>query len=516
MQIICVSRGSYGRGQELAERLAEKMGYECLGREDLIEAATREGIQVGKLEMAMIKPHAFSEKLARERDHYLAFARNYLCERAVDHNLVYHGRTGHMLVPGVSHVLRVRVVWDLEHRVQFIMSELGVDREKALRYVKEVDEDRERWVRHMYGVGVGEALNYDVTVNLQQIGVENAAAVMVQTAQLPDFQMTPSSRQRMEDLLLGSRARLALARDDRTYAAGLKVRADSGLVTVSYLPPDASVAGHIPDVLDTVEGIDELSVTMATSNLLWIQERFEVGSEAFNNVVEIATKWNAAVELLRLAPSGCDERGEPRVAEPATPMGGGPGSEEYNGGIEPDTVEVDHDDGGLRDALDELARLGRSGGGKTVCGTQQRLVETVDRSFPYTLVVIGDLFLSKGHAARIRAMRDLRAYLGDRLRVPIVASDELGSQYLFGPRDAVRVAAFLAVVVVLYLLVFTNQEAILAFLAHTGWYAEAAGGGEVGWAAKILVSVAVFLFIPVVAFSYGRVTSGLLKLIKME
>ena len=69
MQVICISRGTFSGGKELAERLAEKMDYACLSREELIEAAIKEGIQVGKLEMAMIKPRIFSERLALERGH---------------------------------------------------------------------------------------------------------------------------------------------------------------------------------------------------------------------------------------------------------------------------------------------------------------------------------------------------------------------------------------------------------------------------------------------------------------
>ena len=73
MQVICISRGTLGPGKELAELAAKKLDYACLSREELIEAATKEGIQVGKLEMAMVKPRAFSERLAIEREHYLAF-----------------------------------------------------------------------------------------------------------------------------------------------------------------------------------------------------------------------------------------------------------------------------------------------------------------------------------------------------------------------------------------------------------------------------------------------------------
>ena len=122
MQIICVSRGSLSRGREVAELLARKLDYAILSREDLIEAAVKEGIQVGKLETSTMKPRAFTERLARERDHYLAFSTSYLCDRILEGPLVYHGRTGHLLLPGVAHVLRIRVVENVESFIRHINS----------------------------------------------------------------------------------------------------------------------------------------------------------------------------------------------------------------------------------------------------------------------------------------------------------------------------------------------------------------------------------------------------------
>ena len=67
MQVICLSRGTHSGGRELAEQLARKLDYACLSREELNDAATNEGIPVGRLEMAMVRPGIFSERLALER-----------------------------------------------------------------------------------------------------------------------------------------------------------------------------------------------------------------------------------------------------------------------------------------------------------------------------------------------------------------------------------------------------------------------------------------------------------------
>lgn len=519
MQIICISRGTYIGGQDLAKRLAEKLGYGCLSREELIEAATKEGIRVGKLEMAMVKPGIFSERLALERDIYLAFSTAYLCEKAAEGGLVYHGRTGHLLLSGVSHVMRVRVLADQEYRIRAVMQKLGLVREKAYKYIQEVDEDRRRWVHSMYGVSWDDAANYDMVINLAQLSLENAATALTNIAQLPDFQMTPASMRAMDNLRLGAKARIAIANDERTHEASVKVRADNGLVTVTYLPQDSGLADFIPAVCKNLPGLKEIRTTMAMTNLLWIEEEFHPGSEVWDQVLEIATKWNAAVELMRLAPE--DEK---TVEEGQTIVSSGretstPGSREYDGGIEDDVLSEATDNGGFKQTSDELARIGKSGGGRVIYGGQQQLINAIDRTTPYTLVVIGEVFKSKDHSAKLRATRDLSSFLSDRIKAPVVTSDELGSQYLFGKRDIPKTLAFLIVALAIYLLVFTNQEFVLAFLAGAGWYAETVKNtflSKVSWAPRIIVSLAVFILVPIVAYSYGTLTKAIMKLIKME
>ena len=47
MQIVCVSQGSLVRGREFAEVLAEKLGYDLVTRDEILDMAVDEGIAVG-------------------------------------------------------------------------------------------------------------------------------------------------------------------------------------------------------------------------------------------------------------------------------------------------------------------------------------------------------------------------------------------------------------------------------------------------------------------------------------
>jgi len=506
MQIVCISSGKSSKTQMLAERLANKLGYKSHSREEVVEEAIKEGIQVSKLETAIIKPQIFTERLALEREYYRAFTTFYLCKQAMEGGMVYYGRSGHLLFPGIAHVLKVCVVEDEGSKINDVVRQLRMDRTKARRYLEEVEADRKRWARSMYGVSWEDAIYYDIVLNLSHMSPENGAAALATIAQLPDFQMTPSSIRAVEDLMLGANARVLLARDERTFRANVKVRADRGVVTVTYLPQDVGLAEVIPEVLGPLEAGREIQATMATTNILWIQEAYDPASETFHQVVEIATKWNAAVELLQSIP----ENGEPeedlptvqKEAQGIVPLRSS-FNREYIGGIEEEQETV-CDDKGLRVTHEELARLGRSGGGRVVYGDGEQIVKSIDRTVPYSLVVIGNILLSKGHSAQLRMARHLQGYLSDYIKAPIVNAEELKTQYLFSKHDLLRMLGYLGLVVLILILVLTNQKGVLKFLSG------------VEWRSKVLAAAAVFLFIPVFAYLYGNVTKALMKLIRME
>jgi len=504
MQIIAISRGTFTGGKALAERMAGKLDCRCLSREELIEQATREGIPVGKLEEAMLKPHVFSERLALEREHYHAFSTMFLCEQAAGGRIVYHGRTGHLLLPGVSHVLRIRVVADMEYRINATIQQINVDRNKAKRYLEEVEEGIRRWVHSLYGVSWDDSSHYDVIMNLEQMNVDNAASALCAMAQLPDFQMTPASERQMRDLGIAATARVLLARDERTSKCSFKIRADNGVVTVTYLPRYAGIAGHIPQVLENLEGLKDLRHTISTTNILWVQETYDPAAETFRQIIEIANKWNAAVELLRMSPEEEEQQkeGSGLEVEHAQVPGERPA---YNGGIEDDVVEPESkDEGGLQKTLNELSKSGRSGGGRTVGPSSRKLLDSIDRSVTYSLIVVDKVFLSKGESTRKRMVRELQSLLMDNIKAPVVTAEELKTQYLFGAKHLPKLIAFLIITAVLYTLVFTNQEPILHFLSAQSWFG------------KGLAAVVVMVLVPVLAYIYGSMMGMLLKLIKME
>jgi len=258
MAIITISRGTFSGGKALAECLAERLGYECLSREVILDAASGYGIPAEKLTAAMEKPPSFWQQLTGERVDYLQYVRAALCERAMKGNLVYHGHAGHLLLAGVSHVIRVRVIADMEQRIKAAMRDQKLDRSTAIAYIKRVDKERVKWTRFLYGVDWHDPSLYDVVLNLSHISIRGACETIVRMAELDEFQPTRESVKALEDLTIASRVWAALAKDPRTTAADLRVTAKDGVVTVTGTTGSEAVVEAIPLAASQVEGVREV------------------------------------------------------------------------------------------------------------------------------------------------------------------------------------------------------------------------------------------------------------------
>jgi len=211
MSVITISRGSYSHGKEVAEKVADRLGYKCIAREVLLEASEHFNVPEVKLLEAIRDAPSFLERLAHGRLRYIAFIRLALLRQIQEDNVVYHGFAGHLILRDIPHVLKVRILADLEDRVGLVMNRDGVSRGQALKIVKRLDEERRRWSRSLYGIDTGDPGLYDLVVNLRRMTLESAADVICHTAGLKEFQITAESHRMINDLLLAAEVQMAVA-----------------------------------------------------------------------------------------------------------------------------------------------------------------------------------------------------------------------------------------------------------------------------------------------------------------
>lgn len=212
MAIITISRGSSSGGRALAERLADQLRYPRVAEEVLQEAARKLGVSEDAVRGKFETAPGLWERLHDERERYVLAVRAALAELAVDGRLVYHGLAGQFLLRGLKGVLRVRLIAPMEMRVRAVMADdPAMTRNEAEDFIRNVDHERRRRVKAMYGEDVEDPALYDLTVNLRTLSLNGVCAAVVEAASQPRLEITPDVRAELEAFASACRVRLDVA-----------------------------------------------------------------------------------------------------------------------------------------------------------------------------------------------------------------------------------------------------------------------------------------------------------------
>ena len=262
MPIITIYQGASGDGQELAEAVAQTLGYRCVGREVLVEASRRYRIPDAKLNEIVEKGPHWWERLLQDLRPYRIALQAALCELARDGKLVYHGHLGHELLPGVGHVLKVLLTAPIEFRIEQVRSRQSLTDVAARHYVEEVDKVRSRRLMAMFGMDWHDPNRFDLILNMSTMRREGAKRVIIEAAKLDEYQLTPASQQAFNDLALGSRVYATLFASPGGQGSALEVRAEGGHVHIKGrvdpgLEEDelAKLVKHIPGVTNVTTDV---------------------------------------------------------------------------------------------------------------------------------------------------------------------------------------------------------------------------------------------------------------------
>ncbi len=254
MAIITISRGSASGGLFLAEGLAKKLGYHYISREDIIRGAAKFGVAEANLEKALVRPPVFSEDFKHVINCYLTFIQEALCDWAEKDNIVYLGHAGHLLLRGISHVLRIRLIAPTSYRIRTLVEREGMTSQQAATHIENVDAQRRAWTLLLYGVDWLSPSLYDLTINLETMNIDTAVEVAAAAANCQEFKATDESRKALKDLLLESRVKAALASDAVAGSNEIEVHGDSASGMV-FLKGEVHPASVIDEMVRVARGV---------------------------------------------------------------------------------------------------------------------------------------------------------------------------------------------------------------------------------------------------------------------
>jgi len=222
MPIITISRGSYSRGKEVAEKLAQELGYECISREILLEASDKFHIPEIKLVRAIHDAPSILDRFTHGKDIYINYIRRTLLEHIQKDNVVYHGLAGHFLLQQIPHVLKVRIIADLDLRVKEEMKREKISAEEAQHILVKDDAERRKWALYLYGADPWDPRLYDIVIHIKNMTVDDAVENIKHTVLQPRFQRTRRGQEILDDLRMSAQVEAALIKDFPKIAVDAK------------------------------------------------------------------------------------------------------------------------------------------------------------------------------------------------------------------------------------------------------------------------------------------------------
>ncbi|MFH1921554.1 MAG: cytidylate kinase family protein [Planctomycetota bacterium] len=283
MSVITISRGAYSRGEEVAERVAQKLGFDCVSREVLVEASEEFNVPEIKLLRAIRDAPSILDRFTFGKERYIAYIQTALLEHFQRDNVVYVGLAGHYFVRGISHVLKVRILGKEEDRVELVMQREHVfeqaasamkgisahdfasqarhremSRDEASHVLERIDEARRKWGLHLYGIDTTDAGQYDLVIHINKLSIDDAADVICSAVGLNCFQATADSQQAMDDLTLAARVKASLIeRHPR-----VNVAANKGAVYVALEGGSPSAEKAIQEAVEQIPGVKKIDINL--------------------------------------------------------------------------------------------------------------------------------------------------------------------------------------------------------------------------------------------------------------
>jgi cytidylate kinase len=203
--VVCISRLLGAQGEQIGRLVAERLGFSHLDEEIVTRAAVRGGLDPGEVADAEQRKSFLRRLLGElgqeggaeasgfvyffpslvdreEKADAAALIREAIEETASEGRVVLVAHAASYALAGRPELLRVLVTASAETRASRLAEGGGLGAKEAARTVKDSDAARADYLRRFYEVDAELPTHYDVVVNTDGVGVEEAAALIAEAA----------------------------------------------------------------------------------------------------------------------------------------------------------------------------------------------------------------------------------------------------------------------------------------------------------------------------------------------
>jgi len=202
MSVITISRECGADSEEVASLLAEKLGWEYIGKELVARIARELRISEGEAEAflqdaqsrllrfvdrytcSLIQKVVDRERGCLDDESYFNTVKKLVEDVYEDRNAIILGWGGQCLLRGKPNVLHVRLIKDEESKIDTIMKRFNIDRKAAIYHIDREEKDSKSLIQHYFKVDWNDASLYDLVFDMGKTTVEDAANTIIENLKL--------------------------------------------------------------------------------------------------------------------------------------------------------------------------------------------------------------------------------------------------------------------------------------------------------------------------------------------
>ncbi len=198
MAVITISKEFATDSQEVAAKLAAKLGYEYIGKRLVSEIARQLKISEADAE-TFRKTH--QSRIVRFLDRYTysviqkVVGREYsnldddkyyeVTKKLVENlyeadNVIILGWGGQCILRGRPRAFHVRLVRDLESKIRKVMDRFKVDQKTAREIIEREERDSREYIKHFFKANWNDPSLYDLVIDMGKNGVDEAVELIIQ------------------------------------------------------------------------------------------------------------------------------------------------------------------------------------------------------------------------------------------------------------------------------------------------------------------------------------------------
>jgi len=182
---ITLSREPGSGGRIVAQKLAERLGFEVFHQEVLHEIAKRAEVSEQLLatldEMGLSILEDWISSLVYDRhlwpDEYLKHLMNVIATIGKHGRAVVVGRGANFILPPEQR-FRVRVTAPQKVRIQNVARDFNLSEDDAKRRIIKTESNRKAFIRKYFNADIADPNNYDLVINTDKLSISNVTDVI--------------------------------------------------------------------------------------------------------------------------------------------------------------------------------------------------------------------------------------------------------------------------------------------------------------------------------------------------